>query len=210
LKIKRIINEFRLIKALLLVGLFLLMSGKGWGQTATATNNGPVCLGLSLNLVGGPDGMTNYAWSGPNGFTSSEQNPTVSINATLAMAGDYTLTINGIPTATTTVIVNALPVVNFITQPGANTCIGSNVIYTTEDIMTNYVWGFPGTLDTDYIIISGGTITSNTVTIRYLTTGTRTVTINYTNSLGCTATLATSSTATTINPLPTTSAIYHQ
>ena len=76
--------------------------------------------------------------------------------------------------------------------------------------MTNYVWGFPGTLGTDYNIISGGTITSNTVTIRYLTTGTRTVTINYTNSLGCTATLATSSTATIINPLPATSLIYHQ
>ncbi len=46
--------------------------------TATASNNGPVCEGSLLSLVGGPSGMKTYAWTGPNGFTSNLMSPTVS------------------------------------------------------------------------------------------------------------------------------------
>ncbi|TET40931.1 MAG: PKD domain-containing protein, partial [Dehalococcoidia bacterium] len=60
---------------------------------ASADNNGPVCEGATLTLTGGPDGMDTYAWTGPNSFTSSEQSPTVSTDATTAMAGEYTLTV---------------------------------------------------------------------------------------------------------------------
>ena len=38
---------------------------------ATAASNSPVCEGSPLNLTGGPAGMTTYAWTGPNGFTSA-------------------------------------------------------------------------------------------------------------------------------------------
>ena len=57
--------------------------------TATASNNGPVCNGSDVKLIGGPDGMTSYAWSGPSGFTSATQNATVSP----AVAGTYTLNV---------------------------------------------------------------------------------------------------------------------
>ena len=59
---------------------------------ATASNNGLVCAGSALNLTGGPAGMTTYSWTGPSGFTSLLQNPSISANATIAMAGVYTLT----------------------------------------------------------------------------------------------------------------------
>jgi hypothetical protein len=45
-----------------------------------------------IRLYGGPDGMDSYSWTGPNGFSSGLQNPVIP-NATLAMAGTYTLTV---------------------------------------------------------------------------------------------------------------------
>jgi uncharacterized protein (TIGR02145 family) len=61
--------------------------------TATASSNGPLIPGTSLSLTGGPGGMTTYAWTGPNGFSSTLQSPVISTNATPDMAGVYTLTV---------------------------------------------------------------------------------------------------------------------
>ena len=55
--------------------------------------------------MGGPDGMTTYSWIGPNGFTSNLQSPPISDIATLDMRIDYALTINGVSTATTIVVI---------------------------------------------------------------------------------------------------------
>ncbi|TET41253.1 MAG: hypothetical protein E3J60_05110, partial [Dehalococcoidia bacterium] len=59
---------------------------------ATASSNSPVLQGATIQLYGGPDGMDTYSWTGPNGFTSDLQNPTIP-NATTAMEGTYTLTV---------------------------------------------------------------------------------------------------------------------
>jgi len=79
----------------------------------TAANNGPVCVGSALSLTASSITNASYSWTGPNGFTSTQQNPTVSMNATLQMNGSYavTATVNGIssPAATTVVVVNPLP-----------------------------------------------------------------------------------------------------
>jgi PKD repeat protein len=60
--------------------------------TATASSNSPVDEGATIELYGGPNGMSSYSWSGPNGFSSPLQNPTIP-NATTAMSGTYTLTV---------------------------------------------------------------------------------------------------------------------
>src|SRR5450759_3349103 len=87
-----------------------------------ASNNGTVFSFKALNLTGGPEGMTTYSWTGPSGFTSNSQNPSVSASALAAMAGVYTLTVTNASgctnTATTTVEVNALPVPSVITPNG--------------------------------------------------------------------------------------------
>ena len=79
----------------------------------TASNNGPICQGSVLNLIGGSAFIANYSWTGPSGFSSNLESPTVSNNATIAMAGIYTLTeTSGAGcknSASTTVVVNQLP-----------------------------------------------------------------------------------------------------
>ncbi len=73
--------------------------------TATASNDGPVCEGETVTLSA--EGGASYSWTGPNGFTSSEQNPTV------AEGGEYTVTVSSgddcEATATTTVVINPNP-----------------------------------------------------------------------------------------------------
>jgi gliding motility-associated-like protein len=73
------------------------------------TSNTP-CVGSSLNLTG--NGGAAYSWSGPNGFSSSVQNPTIT-NVTLPANGNYTLIATvGTCTASTTksITVNPLPI----------------------------------------------------------------------------------------------------
>jgi hypothetical protein len=72
------------------------------GVSASASPN-PVCAGTTLSLSGSATGATSWSWSGPNGFTSTLQNPTIS-GITTAGAGIYTLTASnscGSSTATT-------------------------------------------------------------------------------------------------------------
>ena len=44
-------------------------------NAVTINSNGPLCTGQTLNLSA--SNGNSYAWSGPNGFTSSLQNPTI-------------------------------------------------------------------------------------------------------------------------------------
>ena len=113
---------------------------------ASASSNSPVCVGSPLNLTGLPNGMTSYSWSGPNGFTSSQQSPQVSPSATLAMAGNYTLVVtngNGCTDSdVTTVVVNALP------SPTASNngpvCAGQQLqVFALPNGMTSYAWSGP-------------------------------------------------------------------
>ena len=62
----------------------------------TAGNDGPVCAGSTLSLTASTVSGATYAWTGPNGFTSTAQNPTIP-DATTAATGTYsvTATVNG-------------------------------------------------------------------------------------------------------------------
>jgi gliding motility-associated-like protein len=85
-------------------------TGTGAGSI-TASSNGPVCEGTTLNLSStGTNGT--YSWTGPNGFNSTLQNPSIP-GVTLAAAGDYIVESNtpcGIVKDTVTVSVLANPV----------------------------------------------------------------------------------------------------
>ena len=86
-----------------------------WASTyVTVMNNSPsvqawgdsiVCAGMNLDLHSIVMNMTavTYSWSGPNGFTSTASNPTIS-SVTSAAAGTYTLTATGTGCSGTTTL----------------------------------------------------------------------------------------------------------
>jgi len=85
--------------------------------TLTASNTGPICAGqpFSLDATPNPTGANySWAWTGPNNYSSTLQNPTIPSPTTLA-AGTYTVTLTvpncGTVNATTTVTVNPGPII---------------------------------------------------------------------------------------------------
>ncbi|MFY9307474.1 MAG: hypothetical protein WAQ28_00345 [Bacteroidia bacterium] len=116
----------------------------------TASNNSPFCGGsqLSLAAVSIPD--VTYSWTGPNGYTSIEQNPVIN-DVPQEMAGDYIVTVTHASPActskdTTTVDIFPTAVADFLVTP--------EDIYTLEpvayfnnlsDSSTSWFWEFGDT-----------------------------------------------------------------
>lgn len=77
-----------------------------------AGSTSPACVGSTLTLSANTISGATYTWSGPNGFSSSLQNPAIT-NVTALNAGTYsvTATVNGCtgPAGTTSVIINPTP-----------------------------------------------------------------------------------------------------
>jgi hypothetical protein len=59
---------------------------------SSASNNGPLCSGATLQLTAATFTDAAYSWTGPSGFHSSAQNPAIP-NAALSASGTYTVTI---------------------------------------------------------------------------------------------------------------------
>lgn len=145
----------------------------------------PIATGTSFNPVGvAGSGITN------NTTPASAKFWVTGVAASLCPTARTS-------TPTTTYTVGARPTVTFTAAPGATSCQGVSVTYTTQPGMTSYVWVVPGVLNTDYQVTGGGTgATSNTVTLKWLTAGSKTVTVNYNNANGCNATTPASNTTT--------------
>ncbi|MDD2636564.1 MAG: gliding motility-associated C-terminal domain-containing protein [Bacteroidales bacterium] len=165
-------------------------------------NNGPLCEGETLELsVTSPTAGATYIWSGPNGFTSTTMNPTIS-NVTTANAGTYSLAITvgseTSPPVTTDVEIN--PNVSPTFAAGETYCAGTSI----PALPTSSNNGITGTWSP---AINNTTTTTYTFTP---TSGqcatTATSTINITPMTNPTFTqVGPYCTGTTISPLPTTS-----
>lgn len=111
--------------------------------SATLTSNSPLCVGSSLNLN---SSFTNMIWSGPNGFTSTLQNPTIP-NISINDAGTYSAysVANGCTSATSTltVVVSANPVAPIISS-NSPICSGQNINLNSNS-STGIVWSGPNT-----------------------------------------------------------------
>jgi len=134
----------------------------------TAGNNGPVCAGSALSLTASTISGATYHWTGPNGYTSTVQNPTVSSSATTAMAGTYSVTVTlygytGSP-GTTTVTVNTTPTAPTGISGTTTICSGTSTTLTatggSEGGGCTYQWGTGATVGSN--IISGATSVSYT------------------------------------------------
>jgi len=126
----------------------------------TAGSNSPLCVGQTLNLTASFIAGATYNWTGPNGFSSSLQNPSVP-GITLADAGDYsvTATVDGCtgPAGTTTVVVNPIPAAPIAGNNGP-LCEGATLNLTASNIAgATYSWtgpnGFTSSLQNPAIVI---------------------------------------------------------
>ena len=113
------------------------------GINPVATNTGPYCGGDLIQLNSG--GGTDYAWTGPGGFTSNLQNPTISA-ATVADSGTYWVIVTdstcpGVDSAFTVVAVEPMPTLDLTADQ--TICDGSNTVainFTGIVPGTNYNW----------------------------------------------------------------------
>lgn len=75
-----------------------------------------VCPGANINLSGTALSGASYSWTGPNGFTSSQQNPVIN-NASAVHSGVYTLTYtSGSCSGSQNVVVSVTPLANNLGQ----------------------------------------------------------------------------------------------
>lgn len=150
--------------------------------------NSPICAGSTANFTSSSSASTTYTWSGPNAFTSNQQNFNLT-NVTASQAGTYTVfgTMNGCPgpSSSVTLVVNPIPVIT-VTPPSATICRGDSVSFTASGAST-YAWS-PAT----------GLSASNTASVNASPTATQTYTVTGSNGT-CSGTRTV---VVTVNPLP--------
>jgi gliding motility-associated-like protein len=130
---------------------------KDCSSIATLSNNSPICGGNTLELKA--SGGTNYNWTGPNGFSSTLQNPVIP-NTSITNSGQYSCAITGTgdcdSTLTTDVIIGdtnspvpnttILPTINgdcstIIPIPSATDSCDGLILATTTNPITNLTQG---------------------------------------------------------------------
>lgn len=91
------------------------------------SSNSPLCVGSTIQLRANLPNAT-YSWTGPQGFTSTQQNPAIA-NADVVNSGTYTVnaSVNGCPFAPATVNVTVS------TKPAPPT-VATPVVYCTGDV----------------------------------------------------------------------------
>lgn len=131
--------------------------------TPTISTNSPVCVGSNLNLNSSTTttGAITYAWTGPNGFTSANQNPVIN-NITLLDAGVYnvTATLNNCTSATgtTTVTVNSIPIIGGSSSTHPTSCGTNTGTITLTGLNSSTAYGIHYTLGSSNQTV---TLTSN-------------------------------------------------
>ncbi len=113
----------------------------------TAGSNSPICEGQPLLLTASTIAGATYNWVGPNSFTSSVQNPTVTPTTTLS-AGVYSVqaTVAGCtgPFGTITVTVNPTPAPPAIVGSNSPLCEGQTLFLTASSVAgATYSWTGP-------------------------------------------------------------------
>lgn len=111
--------------------------------TVTASSNSPQCQGKTLNLYAqGPTGST-YSWSGPNNFSSNQQNPVIN-NAQPNHSGNYVVTCTYLgctATASVSVTINANPAVT--ASYNSPVYLGETIQFNATAGFTTYQWSRP-------------------------------------------------------------------
>jgi len=154
--------------------------------TVSASSNGSVCEGTGISLysiVGGGAPPFTYSWSGPDGYTSSDQLPTI-LNSNQKMDGVYTVTVTDaigqIASASVTTQVIPAPKSDFtLSTNDINNRFNEVTMKVLPESGVTYKWDFG----------DGTTDDQPTTTHTYQITGSTaefTVKLTATNTTGCT------------------------
>jgi len=124
------------------------------------SNNGPVCIGSTLNLFVTNDVADGYKWTGPAGYTSTGANPAAVSNMTLDNAGTYYVDVisGGCVARRESTVVQAITIPDFVVQAAGPTT-------TCTPPITLSVVPSPGTFTYQWFEKNSGAIggaTSNT------------------------------------------------
>jgi len=113
----------------------------------TANVSGPACIGQNVTLTATNVAGATYSWTGPNGYTSTAQNPTLT-GVSLAMSGVYTVTadnsVNGCSSlASANVFVFDTPLTPIVSNSGP-VCEGTPLNLTCPSVPgATYSWNGP-------------------------------------------------------------------
>jgi len=151
-------------------------------DTPIATVDPIQCDGQNIALFASPVPNVSYQWTGPNSFTSSNQNPIIG-NATSADNGDYTVKVvkNGCPSESDTIAVLLHPNPQFTLESKCDgnrftiTAIPTNASFDVNEV--SYAWAGP----------NGYASSVNPIDITQLPIGDYALTV--TNDNGCTNTV---------------------
>ena len=170
---------------------FSKVAGSGPGETdcgilpPLVENDGPYCVGETIHLTANGQAGATYSWTGPGGFTSTQQNPTRP-NCTMDMAGTYTCTIalgGATNSATTEVVIYPQPTANFnfttVCQGNPTQFTSTSTTNPSGQQITGYQWNFG----------DGQTSTQQNPSHTYANAGTYSVTLTVSCGNGhCTST----------------------
>jgi len=126
--------------------------------SVTATSNSPVCVGSPINFTGSSGGSgTHYLWTGPAGYTSTSENPTIA-SAVAGDAGTYRFSevYDGCVSDTAAIAITVGTVTLAAISPAGSTiCPGNHD--TLRDATTGGVWTVS---NTSIATVSGGVVTT--------------------------------------------------
>ncbi len=108
-------------------------------------SNSPVCDGGTLNLTSNTIANATYFWSGPGGWTSSLEDPTLN-NVNQAQAGNYTLyvVVSGCTSAVSSTSVTIAPPLAPVLSSNSPVCEGGTLNLSTDAIPgASYFWSGP-------------------------------------------------------------------
>ena len=160
--------------------------------TATVASNSPVCVGTSIELTA--SGGNSYSWSGPNGYTSTDQNPVIT-NGMATSVGTYQVTVTDAQSCTNTasILVSVLPKPFAIISSNSPVCVGSDLRLQLSGGIS-YLWSGP---------LNFSSITQNPIILGSTTANSGVYQAIVTGQNGCTTTVTTDviiSGQLTINP----------
>lgn len=171
-------------------GTVTITAGSVLNSSASITPGNAVCEGTNITLNAVPTGggaPYTYAWTGPNGFNSTSQNPVIN-NVSATEAGTYSVTVTDACTttslATTTLTVNPNPVVS-VTPSSATYCTPGTPVALAASGATSYTWGPSAGLSAT----TGANVNASPV-------ASTTYTVTGTDGNGCTGTATTTITVT--------------